>query len=135
MTKTCTKCGETKPLDEFHRHSRMKDGRRPDCGACKNSAQKRQWHSQPTAVKYTRARARQLKHRYGVTVEQYEAMYRDQDGRCAICGKPHDVLCVDHDHSTLKVRGLLCDLCNTGIGKFGDSPELLSSAISYLTKG
>lgn len=79
-----------------------------------------------------------LMERYGITPEQYDAMFYEQGGGCAICGredsgrKNHKLLCVDHDHKTGKVRGLLCDECNNGLGRFQDDPELLMAAINYL---
>lgn len=62
--------------------------------------------------------------------------------RCRICGKPltkvggtkDQVAHIDHDHETGKVRGLLCQECNIGLGKFRDNTEYLLSAISYLNK-
>lgn len=78
----------------------------------------------------------QLRRRYGISLEQYEAMLELQDGRCAICGRHGDEfgrrLAVDHCHETGKVRGLLCINCNPGIGAFRDNPELLRRAASYL---
>lgn len=80
-------------------------------------------------------RVRQLKCRYGISIETYEQMLRNQEGRCAICptldikGKP---LHVDHDHETGQVRGLLCRRCNNMLGMAGDSVEILGSAMSYL---
>jgi hypothetical protein len=57
---------------------------------------------------------------------------------CKICGKPETAinkkyLCIDHDHGTLKVRGLLCDNCNKGLGCFKDDIEALKKAIEYLS--
>lgn len=60
-----------------------------------------------------------LKRRYGITVEDYDRMFKDQDGKCSICSKPHLIkqrMHVDHDHKTQKVRGLLCYYCNAGLG-------------------
>ncbi len=81
---------------------------------------------------------------YGITLEQYEAMYKEQNGLCAICQKPerHVVikggrirrLAVDHDHSTNQVRQLLCTSCNHGIGLFEEDILRLLSAIEYLKK-
>jgi len=76
---------------------------------------------------------------YGLTLEQYDSMLENQDGLCAICGKKsshshHKNLCIDHNHETGKIRGLLCDLCNKGIGCLRDDVDLLRSAVLYLEK-
>ena len=79
-------------------------------------------------------REQNLRHRYGIGVEDYEEMYKKQNECCAICGiKKKTYLDVDHCHTTGKVRGLLCRNCNTGIGKFYEDVKLLTNAISYLT--
>lgn len=85
----------------------------------------------------TRISAWWLKTKYGITVEQYEALLEKQGHKCAICGKPHSVvpykrLNVDHDHKTGKVRGMLCHDCNLAIGFFLDDVSLLEAAIRYL---
>jgi hypothetical protein len=72
-------------------------------------------------------RRKSLKRKYGITLEQYEALFEAQGGRCAICGsdKAHgvnDTLHVDHDHATGRIRGLLCFVCNRRLGWF-ESPE------------
>lgn len=73
---------------------------------------------------------------YGITIEQYEILLKNQNGGCAICFSPTGSngkrLSVDHNHETGEVRGLLCDDCNTGLGKFKDNPNLLAIAINYL---
>jgi hypothetical protein len=79
---------------------------------------------------------------YGLTADGYQALLAAQDHRCAICGagsgwrhrqsgKPKR-LAVDHCHETGKIRGLLCDACNTAIGKLNHDPNLLRKAIEYL---
>ena len=72
--------------------------------------------------------------RYGITREDFVRRFREQDGRCAICNTEiTDKTChIDHDHESKKVRGLLCDLCNKGLGQFRDSISNLQNAISYL---
>ncbi len=77
------------------------------------------------------------KRRYGITREDYNKMLLEQEGKCSICrtseiGRGHTYFHVDHNHSTGKVRGLLCDLCNRGLGYFKDSAELLEKAKKYL---
>lgn len=67
------------------------------------------------------------------TVKQYRVMEKRQRGLCAICRKkPKGRLHVDHDHRTGKVRGLLCQQCNHGLGLFYDSIKSLRTAIMYL---
>lgn len=75
-----------------------------------------------------------LKSQYGLTTEQFEDMRKAQSDCCAICGEriAGKNCHVDHCHQTGIVRGLLCSLCNLGIGMFKDDPTRLSSAIAYL---
>lgn len=69
---------------------------------------------------------------HGLTRE--EATRRKEENPCAICGEDTvSKLRIDHDHKTMKVRGVLCNDCNLGLGRFKDSPERLSAAIVYLT--
>lgn len=72
---------------------------------------------------------------YGITEEEYEDALHLQGGKCAICGvapKKGRRLCVDHCHCSGRFRGLLCDLCNKGLGQFKDDREVLARAIAYL---
>lgn len=87
------------------------------------------YHTDPTVKVRTRLG------RYGLTVEQYEAIFESQESACAICHSPDprgDHWHVDHDHNTGRVRGVLCARCNVGIGHFGEDPERLLAAIHYL---
>ena len=83
-------------------------------------------------------RKAQLKHKYGLSVEKYNAMLDAQEGVCLICGginkgKLEGVpLGVDHDHKTNKIRGLLCSPCNSKLGWFEDNREAL---LEYTKKG
>ena len=75
------------------------------------------------------------KAKYGISRSEYEAMALNQKGLCAICKRePLESLRVDHDHSTGKIRALLCATCNAGLGQFHDDPEIIASAIEYLNK-
>lgn len=74
---------------------------------------------------------------YGITIDDYLEMHESHAGLCGICGQPEKNgrrLSVDHDHDTGAIRGLLCSLCNRGLGQFKDSVPLLCRAIAYLTK-
>jgi len=81
-------------------------------------------------------RIRQTLARYGLTLEQYDAILQSQGGVCAVCKMDRGTrrMAVDHDHKTNKVRGLLCQFCNTALGKFLDNVEILKRAILYLEK-
>lgn len=84
----------------------------------------------------------ELMSKFGISLNEYSQMYMAQNGKCAICESDYagnrngseKAFAVDHDHKTGKVRGLLCEACNTGIGKLKDDPEILRSAIRYLEK-
>jgi len=79
---------------------------------------------------------------YGVTIAQYEEMYTKQNGLCAICGNSETMkfksklkkLCVDHNHTTGKIRALLCDSCNKCVGLSKENIFTLSNMIDYLRK-
>lgn len=76
---------------------------------------------------------------YGITKADRDAMIEAQGGLCAICRCPptgttkqNQVLHIDHDHVTGRVRAMLCSSCNFGLGKFKDDPELLAIAAQYI---
>ena len=68
---------------------------------------------------------------YGLSPERYKQLYEEQGGMCKIC-KRRPISHTDHDHSTNRFRGLLCNLCNVGLGAFLDDPESLDSAAEYI---
>jgi hypothetical protein len=77
----------------------------------------------------------ELKKHYGIDLIEYKDRLEAQNNVCRICGgvnKNGSRLCVDHDHTNGKIRGLLCKRCNTLLGLCGDSVEILMSMISYL---
>lgn len=103
--------------------------------------EKRRAYQQSATYKAS-ARRTQLKRKYGLTDEDYEATLHYQDYVCAICRKPETEkdgktgetrrLQVDHDHDTGEARGLICGNCNRGLGGLQDSPDLLLRAYEYL---
>lgn len=135
--RTCRKCGLEKPLECFRKNSKGK-GRGHCCRGCRTKTHK-VWVAQSpekrrAAPEKRAAYARKAK--YGITNAEYQALAIKQQGLCAICGGPPTKkrlsLAVDHCHSTGIIRGLLCDLCNRGLGQFKDSIELLEKALRYL---
>lgn len=75
--------------------------------------------------------------KYNLTLLEYDKMLARQAGRCAVCqskkpGGRSGLFAVDHDHETGKIRGLLCNKCNTGLGLFDDDPDSLVNASTYL---
>ena len=146
VTKICTKCGKEFPatLEFFSPHSLGKFGLKPACRICC-----RKWQEDNREEINARARARYdptkrrkelLKYNYGLSSEEYNKMFDEQGGVCAICGKPEKTtirnkqvsLCIDHNHETGKIRGLLCINCNKGLGHFMDDTNLMQKAIRYL---
>ena len=80
-------------------------------------------------------RNRDFMQKYGITLADYDQMFAEQDGLCAICFQPPTEgrrMAVDHNHETGKVRGLLCLRCNLAIGNLRDDPMVIASAFSYV---
>ena len=108
----------------------------------KNSEKIKAYHVEYNARNTEKYREYKLKAKYGLTLSEFEMLWEKCDGRCNICYEEMEkrtigkrsirMVCVDHDHSTGKVRGLLCDFCNKGIGMLMDDPKIVSKALSYL---
>lgn len=84
-----------------------------------------------------RQRKINLRLKYGLTLKQFADMVKKQNGLCLICKKPQidkKKLCVDHDHKTGKIRGLLCDHCNKGLGHVREDIKILEAMVKYLKK-
>lgn len=131
---TCTTCCQpfNRPIDLYWRN-------RSICISCTR---------EETKLRFRRNRVKNACKRYGITVDEYDALMVRQGGACGICGlvpeepavdsvrahRPNDFLHVDHDHASGSVRGLLCHRCNNGIGHLGDNVERLEAAIRYLRR-
>ncbi len=125
--RTCTKCGESKALEEFY----TSRGRRyPSCKVCHNAHQ-RAYRLANRAHVREQAAVNYRKRTYALDPEAIEALVQIQGGTCAICeqGKPE---WVDHDHKTGLVRGLLCKPCNWALGQLKDDPAVVERALLYL---
>ena len=135
-TRECTKCHRDLPETSFYKQRSKKSGYKSHCKECVRE-QRREYYSTPQGYKYSIEKSWRDK---GVefTVEEYDNLLQEQELGCAICGaqsnKNGTRLCLDHCHTTGKIRGLLCHYCNTSLGKFNDDIELLQSAIEYLKR-
>lgn len=144
--KKCTKCGVEKELSEFCKDKRRKDGRYVYCKDCVSritdkgliKEHKKYRDNTHRLTPVERNRKHLFKKLYNLTIDGYNQLFTEQQGKCKICGKHQDELdqwlAVDHDHITGKIRGLLCDNCNLGLGLFKDNLEYLRSAYEYLTQ-
>jgi hypothetical protein len=146
--KKCYLCGLTKKKIEFYRNKTKWDGIASECILCsskkvkayykKNKVRLSAYKKKLRSISKNLERERELKllKNYGITLENYDILLESQKGVCAICftNKPGNKkrFSVDHDHKTGKVRGLLCDKCNRGLGYFNDNFEILEKAIKYL---
>ena len=126
-TKICSKCKAEKELDQFHKQPTGKLGRHSWCKVCFN-----QYHKEYSTKYSPEQKAKwNLSTRYKLNHNDIREMLIKQGGKCAICKKPLVKFCVDHDHSTGKVRGILCHRCNILIGGWDDS-EWKKKALEYI---
>lgn len=155
----CQKCDRVRPLGDFGNESNSRHGIRSMCKDCTNAgnygriskyreamgadawrAKRRDyltsWRAGVTLTKEAQdtRRGYQLKRKYGITEHEFKMMLAEQDGRCAICmtPKPNKDWHVDHCHASGEVRGILCNLCNGGLGFFQDNTDALAMASIYL---
>ena len=133
--KTCTKCHQEKPVASFVRDRRAKTGFTSRCKAC-DLARNQKYRTENPEKRRISSRNSELKRLYGLTPEMYDALLSRQGGVCAGCGlSPNNKrLCVDHDHATGVVRGLLCGNCNMALGKVFDNVHTLTNLINYLNE-
>lgn len=147
--KRCGHCKEDKLIAEFYPDTKMYLGVQRRCKECskkifreyadrqpnwkeKNAVRSKKWREANPEL----AADHKRKSKYQLSLGEYNRMLATQNGLCAICetdrpggrGGFH----VDHCHSTGRIRGLLCNSCNTGLGKFSDNQTLLQRAINYL---
>ena len=130
-TKVCAKCRKRKLRKHFYPYRRFKSGLQSFCIECgkKYNAKRRQQKE-----KECKARARRdwLWSQYGLTEYDYKQILQHQKYRCGICRIKLHCPQVDHCHKTGRIRGLLCQGCNTALGGFKDRIRILRQAITYL---
>lgn len=145
MINKCSTCKIEKPIDEFYKNKRHKNGHQSSCKICshrnaivssKKHKEKRyeynkSWRkNNPQKIKQHRLKTK-LKQQYGISLEERNYLFTAQNGLCKICveNKATDV---DHCHQTGRVRGLLCRACNNAIGLLRENKQILQNAITYL---
>ena len=130
-TKTCPTCGEKQPTENFYPQKRQ-------CKSCLRESQRRY-----RALRPDYHHGRNLKQRYGISVDEYETIIANQNFACAICKveipdtlgyKQKRPSVVDHNHETGEVRGILCLKCNLVLGYARENTEILYQAIVYLSE-
>jgi hypothetical protein len=138
--KICAVCKVNLPVEEFYKSTQHIDGHRPWCRGCTRAYNKTH-HRTKGKEKQTTVRARTLKKLYNLTIDDYQRMWDAQGGACKMCSRPETnvnpngtvrTLCVDHCHTTGKVRGLLCGNCNVAIGLLQENVATLARGIQYL---
>lgn len=138
MLKKCNKCGKEFPAtkDHFYGHPKHKYGLRNDCKTCRD-AYVNDWVSK-NRDKREIIKLRSRCKSYGIDVRDYERLLVKQNYCCAVCGihisKLTRRLDIDHNHITGKVRGLLCQSCNTVLGKVKEDTQVLQNLLNYLGK-
>jgi hypothetical protein len=159
VSKICTKCQTTREDNEFYKqpaYGGRKARKQSICKYCRCSSMKHKYEndyqyrlnqinssSDWQKNNQDKWKDKDLRIRYGIRLIEYRQMLESQNKVCAICGGPETrkaisgKLCslhVDHNHENGQIRGLLCHHCNTGIGSFKESIELMKKAISYIEK-
>lgn len=131
--RECSECEQFKPWSEFHKRRDLSTGHASHCKSCRKERTRRDTENGSI-------RNRELGRKYGISLDEYSELVETQNDRCAICGTKDKGTArgkfrywsVDHDHATGKIRGLLCQQCNTMLGMAGDSIAILEKAIEYL---
>lgn len=140
--KACCRCKIVKPAADFYKSAHQNSGL---FSACKTCEQARILREKTQRSAYWRKRYQEkmqeyhLVKKYGVTLQRRSEMLASQNGKCPICQRLETdlprILAVDHCHATSTIRGLLCQLCNTGLGAFEDDTARMLRAVSYVTSG
>ncbi len=124
--KLCAKCGKEPRATSHVSYCR------PCWNAYQSVYRKARYASEPEYRERIKGKIRT--HRYGISEDEYAELLRGQAGVCAVClAEPKGMaLCIDHNHETGAIRGLLCSRCNGAIGMLKEDPKLFASALEYL---
>ena len=118
--KTCSRCRETKELDSFSKRSGRPSGVQSKCKDCEREV-RRQYYK-PHEF---------MRRKFSLTEDQYDNLMKNE--KCQICNVELTKKCIDHCHTTNKIRGVLCNNCNTALGLVGDNITTLQKMIGYLS--
>jgi len=139
--KVCASCEIKKSVDKFKFRKDSSDGYRSHCSECLSKTASNKWKEDKKFQQRGKERSRKysLKTKYGLTLEEFNGMCKAVNYSCEICGThinelSHDTLYVDHCHTTGKIRGLLCNTCNSGISMLQDDETIMLKAIDYINK-
>jgi hypothetical protein len=145
--KLCKVCNQNKPFNQFYAEPRVSDGCTARCKACIKAAATARYSINKESIlaenkaQYSpeKERAKKLHRTYGLSVELYDHMLKEQGYKCKLCSSTNPQhnygrFVVDHCHTSGKVRGLLCGECNLMLGKSKDNVNTLQNAISYLAE-
>lgn len=123
----CSTCKQFRPIEDFP-FDRSRNAPKRVCLDCHSAAQQAYIERNREAVNLRRRLAKR-----GITIEQFNQLLAEQDGRCAVCGRERR-LDIDHCHDTGAVRGLLCGPCNRALGFLDDNPALMRAAAEYIER-
>ena len=136
----CTTCNQEKPRNCFYPRGKVGDIR-SQCMVCTKATNK-QWREQHPnfstewrrahPIQYKLLRRNHLRRRYGMSLDDYDAMVTAQSNQCACCGQFMKTPCVDHDHTTGLVRALLCVGCNIRVGWYEQVETAKAGILTYL---
>lgn len=150
-TKKCSTCKKRKLASKFSRRAASPDGIHVVCKCCDNERSakwkrehpeyNKEWLAAHPGYKEQllkrdplRYRRHHLEYAYGMSLEEFDAMFESQGKRCAVCRRKDFQPVVDHNHKTGRVRGILCYPCNSALGFLGDSIKKVKVALEYLKK-
>ena len=156
-TRTCSDCGLVLPIDEFYKVTSTQQPK-SICKKCENKRNK-EWRLKNPGYSTMKSRERRKTKaykqmledrkekrktmtqeekynkkvydacwRYGITIEEYNKLPK----YCECCGQTEGKLCIDHDHNTGEIRGVLCNNCNAALGMLKDNPILIKNLLKYV---
>lgn len=134
--KECTECGTVKILTAFQKNKRIKSGYGSKCKDCVNKY-KREYLSSNPEKKTKGLRNAATLSKYGISKSTYYEIMNQAGDTCPTCKNKFTVekrrcKCLDHCHNTGKIRGVICNMCNTALGRVEDNTDTLTNLINWI---